>query len=108
MKTFQSSGDLLSDGGREDEEVPAVAPGRVLRQVGAVEDEIEDEEKSRQSQQEDRAGQPGIRPEAAHEAKHPANIPARVLYEETVPEGEISSFVSEAREGRVPTLHGQE
>ena len=98
---------LLSDGCREDEQVPAVAPAGVVREMAALEDEMKDEEKSRQSQQQHGAGKPGLRPEAVHEAKHPANIPAGVLYEETVPEGKISSLVSETRKGRVPTRHGQ-
>ena len=80
---------LLSDGCREDEQVPAVAPAGVVREMPAPEDEMKDEEKSGQGQQQHAAGNPGVRPEATHEAKHPSDIAARVLYEEIVPEREI-------------------
>ena len=47
---------LLSDGSREDEEIPAVGPVCVLLELVSVEEEVGEEEDSREADKEDGAG----------------------------------------------------
>ena len=75
---------LLGDGSREHEEVPAIIPGGVLCLVTALED-VREVEDSREADQEDGGGQPGFCPEPGHEPENSAHVSTRVLYEEIIP-----------------------
>ena len=56
LKTILIPDYLLSDGSREDEEIPAVGPVCVLLELVSVEQEVGEEEDCREGDQEDGAG----------------------------------------------------
>ena len=56
LKTILIPDYLLSDGSREDEEIPAVGPVCVLLELVSVEEEVGEEEDSWEGDKEDGAG----------------------------------------------------